>query len=124
MLINDVDLKQMNAIEKATSLQKKIEVCQDSFEDLNVKVQSISVAPIECEYITLNYLLFRTGRQNKQLVNIVISICDTNNGILQVEESLQFELKKRSLPYVGKIHARLQYPLDKIAKIGVYLQEI
>lgn len=113
----------MNPMEKALFLQEKIEICHESFEDLNVKAQNISVSPLEYEYLTINYLLLRIGRQRQQLVNVVISLFDSNEHILQVAESSMFALKKRSLPYVGNVTMRLLYPFEKIAKIGVYLQE-
>lgn len=117
----------MNAIEKASYLQEKIDICYPSFDEMNVKVQNISISPLESsfgdDYLTINYLLLRTERQIKQQVNVVVSLYDANGNILQIDRSLQFELKKRSLPYVGDIHMRLHYPYDQIAKIGVYLQE-
>lgn len=117
----------MNAIEKAVYLQNVIDICHPSFEDLNVRVQNISISPVEdcldTEYLTVNYLLFRTGRQSKQYVRVFISLYDCKDNILQIQDSLSFALKKRSLPYVGKITMGLKHPVEKIAKIGVYLQE-
>lgn len=113
----------MDAIEKAASLSEKIEICNSSFEDLNVKVQTMSFSPIDSEYITMNYLLFRVGRQSKQWVHIVISLFDYDGNIIQIGESVQFELKKRSLPYVGNVFIRLKTSYNQIAKVGVYLQE-
>lgn len=113
----------MDAIEKAASLSEKIEICTSSFEDLNVKVQTMSFSPIDSEYITMNYLLFRAGRQSKQWVHVVISLFDSYGKIIQIGESVQFELKKRNLPYVGDVFIKLKAPYDQIAKVGVYLQE-
>lgn len=113
----------MDPIEKAAFLSEKIEICDSSFEEFNVKVQTVSFSPIEGEYITLNYLLFRTGRQNKQWVHVIISIFDYNGNIIQIGESIQFELKKRNLPYIGSVIMRIKISYDKIAKIGMYLQE-
>ena len=113
----------MDAIKKAELLSEKIDVCNPSFEDLNVQVQTISFSPIEDEYITANYLLFRTGRQSKQWVRVVLSLYNFEGKILQIGESVQFELKKRSLPYVGNIIMRLKVPYEQITKVGVYLQE-
>lgn len=113
----------MDAIEKAASLSEKIEICTSSFEDLNVKVQTMSFSPIDSEYITMNYLLFHAGRQSKQWVHVVISLFDYDGKIIQIGESVQFELKKRNLPYVGNVLIKLKTPYNKIAKVGVYLQE-
>lgn len=117
----------MNATEKASYLQEKLDICYPSFDEMNVKVQNISIAPLENsfsdDYLTINYLLLRTERQNKQLVNVVVALYDAKGNILQIDRSLQFELKKRSLPYVGDVRMRLQYPYEQIAKIGIYLQE-
>lgn len=113
----------MDAVEKAVSLSEKIEICTSSFEDLNVKVQTMSFSPIDSEYITMNYLLFRAGRQSKQWVHVVISLFDYDGKIIQIGESTLFELKKRNLPYVGNVFIRLEMPYDQVAKVGVYLQE-
>ena len=113
----------MDAVEKAVSLSEKIEICTSSFEDLNVKVQTMSFSPIDSEYNTMNYLLFRAGRQSKQWVHVVISLFDYDGKIIQIEESTQFELKKRNLPYVGNVIIRLKMLYDQVAKVGVYLQE-
>lgn len=61
----------------------------------------MSFSPIDSEYITMNYLLFRAGRQSKQWVHVVISLFDYDGKIIQIGESTQFELKNEIYLMLG-----------------------